>query len=366
MQLEKLGWNDFFQVHFDLVNNEKLSPARIAQVQKGGYSIFYDQGTCMARVSGKFRHQIRDHADLPAIGDWVVVDLTMGNNTAIIHGLLPRKSKFSRKAVLSGGMPESGGKTAEQVLAANVDIVFLVSGLDDDFNIRRIERFMTIAWDSGAAPVIILNKMDLCHDLLSRIKDVKDSLFDVPVIAVSAIKTTGLDLLMEYLSPGRTSVFLGASGVGKSTIINSLLGYERQKTNTVRGFKDRGRHTTTYREMIILPGGGLIIDTPGIREIQPWDDNAGINRTFKDVEQLAQGCRFRDCKHENEPGCAVRAAIREGKIEEDRLVSYLKLQREMQYLEDRKEERGRQGGKAQWEKQVARFSRQWKKHHDKA
>jgi ribosome biogenesis GTPase len=229
-------------------------------------------------------------------------------------------------------MPDTGGRTEAQVLVANIDTVFLVNGLDGDYNIRRIERYMAIAWDSGANPVVILNKCDLCDDVDSVIQEVDAAFFGVPVMAMSAKKGLGFDGLQEYLDSGKTVVFLGSSGVGKSTIVNGLLGYDRQKTNDVSEFKDRGRHTTTFREMIELPGGSLVIDTPGMREIQIWTDEEGIARTFSDVEKLAENCRFSDCRHGNEPGCAVREGIEKGDLDPRRFQSYLKLQKEAAYL----------------------------------
>jgi ribosome biogenesis GTPase len=342
MQLEDLGWNDWFQQHFEQIQNKKLIPARIAQEQKGIYFVYCVEGTLIGKVSGKFRYEARDYEAFPAVGDWVAIELLPGNENAVIHTLLPRKSKFSRKAVLSGGMPETGGRTEEQILAANIDTVFLVNGLDSDFNIRRIERYMTIAWDSGANPVVILNKSDLCDDVDEVIQEVEAAFLGVPAIAISATKGFGFDGLQTYLGPGKTVVFLGSSGVGKSTIINGLLGYDRQKTSDVREFKDRGKHTTTYREMIQLPGGSLVIDTPGMREIQIWTDEEGIARTFSDVEELAEKCRFSDCGHGNEPGCAVQEALQNGDLDPKRFQSYVKLQKEVSYLalrQDKKAQR---------------------------
>jgi ribosome biogenesis GTPase len=234
-------------------------------------------------------------------------------------------------------MPETGGRTEEQILAANIDTVFLVSGLDGDFNIRRIERYLSAAWNSGATPVILLNKADICPEVDKYVEEVETLAFGVPIHVVSASENTGMGSLDAYLGPGMTSVFLGSSGVGKSTIINSLLDEERLLTNAVREHDSRGRHTTTYRQMILLRSGGIVIDTPGMRELQPWDREDGIGRTFEDVEHLAALCKFNDCSHETEPGCAVRMALEDGSLDEKRYGSYLKLQKERRFLEMRKD-----------------------------
>jgi ribosome biogenesis GTPase len=313
----------------------------------------------MAEISGKMRYEAQDASAFPTVGDWVALKTRAGEDRATILNLLPRQSKFSRKAVLSGGVPGSGGKTEEQVLAANIDTVFLVSGLDNDFNLRRIERYLTIAWDSGAAPVIVLNKADLCEEIEERMAEVEEVAFGVPLHPISALDKTGLVSLEEYLIPGKTSVFLGSSGVGKSTIINSLIGDELLKTGPLRESDQRGKHITTHRELIFLPSGGAVIDTPGLREIQIWLDNEGMENTFRDVMEFAEQCRFRDCSHSNEPGCAVLGAIETGDLDEDRFQNYLKLQREMRSLELRQDAKARrQAGKdfAKRIKQVQAYS----------
>ncbi len=357
MKIEEMGWNDYFQQHFKEIQNKKLVPGRIAQEQKGIYTVLYAEGSLTARISGKFRYETIDYENFPAVGDWVTIECLPGNKEALIHKLLPRKTKFSRKAVLSGGMPETGGRTEAQVLAANIDTVFLVNGLDGDFNIRRIERYMTIVWDSGANPVVILNKCDLCDDVDSVIQEVEAAFIGVPVIAVSAIMRLGFEGLHKYLAPGKTVVFLGSSGVGKSTIVNGLLGYDRQKTSDVREFKDRGKHTTTSREMIQLPCGSLVIDTPGIREIQMWTDEEGISRTFRDIEELAGKCRFGNCRHGDEPGCAVQRAIKSGDLDSRRFQSYLKLQKEAAHLALRQDKKAQRRAERDWFKKIRHDTR---------
>lgn len=332
MNLIELGWNQFFNQRFEQFRNQGFVPARVAREHKHNYLVYSEQGELKAEVSGKFRHSAHSRAKFPTVGDWVAVKARLEERKATIHALLPRKSSFSRKAVLSGGMPDSGGKTEEQVLAANVDTVFLVSGLDGDFNLRRIERYLAIAWDSGATSVIVLNKSDVCVDIKARIREVESIAFGVPIHPVSATENEGLDALHQYLNNCKTVAFLGSSGVGKSTIINSLLGMERLKVGAVRESDNRGRHITTYREMILLPNGGIVIDTPGMREIQMWADEEGLKRTFDDIEELATQCRFRDCRHKGEPGCAIQQALKDGILDAGRYKNYLKLQKELQHL----------------------------------
>jgi ribosome biogenesis GTPase len=361
MDMETLGWNSFFQQHLDQLSDEEAIPGRIIRESKNLYQVYSEEGELMAEISGKMRYEAQDASALPTVGDWVALKTRLGEDRAIIINLLPRQSKFSRKAVLSGGVPGSGGKTEEQVLAANIDTVFLVSGLDNDFNLRRIERYLTIAWDSGAAPVIVLNKADLCEEIEERMAEVEEVAFGVPLHPISALDKTGLVSLEEYLIPGKTSVFLGSSGVGKSTIINSLIGDELLKTGPLRESDQRGKHITTHRELIFLPSGGAVIDTPGLREIQIWLDNEGMENTFRDVMEFAEQCRFRDCSHSNEPGCAVLGAIETGDLDEDRFQSYLKLQREMRHLSMRQNVKARRQASKNFQKKIRRVQEERKK-----
>jgi ribosome biogenesis GTPase len=341
MDMETLGWNSFFQQHLNQLSDKEAIPGRIIREYKNLYQVYAQEGEFLAEISGKMHFEAKDTGAFPTVGDWVALKTRPGEDRATIFDLFPRQSKFSRKAVHSGGMPDAGGRTEEQVLAANIDTVFLVSGLDNDFNVRRIERYLTIAWDSGAAPVIVLNKADLCDEIEERMAEVEEVAFGVPLHPISAIEKDGLDSLDEYLAPGKTSVFLGSSGVGKSTIINSLLGDDLLKTGPLRQSDQRGMHTTTHRELIILPSGGAVIDTPGLREIQNWLDKEGMENTFRDITALAEECRFRDCTHSNEPGCAVREALETGELAEDRFQSYLKLRKEMRHLELRQDAKAR-------------------------
>ncbi|MEE9553349.1 MAG: ribosome small subunit-dependent GTPase A [candidate division Zixibacteria bacterium] len=330
MNLIDLGWNDHLEQHFDKNKDDSLIPARIAVQQKDRYVIFCETGEFQAEVSGKFRYETSSKADFPTIGDWVAIAHTEDETSAVIHRILPRKSKFSRKAVMGGG------ETDEQVLSANIDMAFIVAGLDGEYNLRRLERYVAVTWDSDASPVIILNKSDLCEELDQVVSEVESTIIGVPVHPVSAVSNDGLDRIREYFGKGITISFLGSSGVGKSTLINSLLGHDRQKTGDVRDYDKKGRHTTTYRELIILPEGGVLIDTPGMREIEMWGDEDGLSKAFDDIEELASGCRFGDCKHENEPGCVIQEALSAGELDKGRYKNYLKMHREIERLEIRK------------------------------
>jgi ribosome biogenesis GTPase len=339
MNLSDLGWNSFFDKHFEQYKSRGLSALRVIQEHKEKYVVRDENTELAAEVSGKFRFNALSRSDFPAVGDWVAANKLSGENKAIIQALLPRKSNFSRKAVLAGGMPDTGGKTDQQVLAANIDTVFLVSGLDTDFNIRRIERYLATTWESGARPVVVLNKSDLCPDIDSKITEVESVALDVPIIAISAANNIGFEVINGYLKPGHTIALLGSSGVGKSTIINCLLGENRLKTRAVREYDNRGRHTTTHRELIVLPGGGIVIDTPGMREIQVWGDDRGLRQTFEDIEQLANLCQFSDCKHETEPGCAIKQALEDGSLDQKRYTNYIRLLKEQQSLALRKNQK---------------------------
>ncbi len=318
------GWDDEFSVAFEPYAARRLRPARVIKQLRDLSLLWSEQGERRGEVSGKFRFQAADRSAYPVVGDWVAMEPS-GDDLATIHAVLPRRSAFVRKA--------AGEVVEAQVAAANVDTVFLVSGLDGDFNLRRVERYLATAWDSGASPVILLNKADLRDDLPSVIVEVELVAAGVPVVAVSAATGRNMDVLQPYLVPRKTVALLGSSGVGKSTLINRLLGEERFRTSPVSDAEEgRGRHTTTTRELVRLPGGALLIDTPGMRELQLWTDDEGLGRPFKDIEDLAAQCRFDDCSHEQEPGCAVQAAVRDGTLDPRRLESYLKLRKEVRFL----------------------------------
>jgi ribosome biogenesis GTPase len=350
MNIETLGWNQFFRQHFESYMERQYIPARISTEQRNIYRVLCELGELSVAVSGRLRNHAESRADLPTVGDWVAIEARPDEAKGTIHAVLPRKSRFSRKAVLAGGPAYGPGRTEEQVLAANVDTVFLVSGLDGDFNLRRIERYLTVAWDSGAAPVVVLNKSDLCENIETVLEEVSAIAFGVPIHAVSAEENKGMEGLHEYLTENRTIAFLGSSGVGKSSLINRLLGEDRMKIKAVREHDNRGRHTTTHRELLVLPQGGVVIDTPGLRELQLWSDDEGLKNVFEDIDALSSQCRFRDCTHRSEPGCAVREAISEGNLRKDRYQSYLKLLKEQKFLAVKKDQRARIDTKARWKK----------------
>jgi ribosome biogenesis GTPase len=295
------------------------------------------EGEKTAELAGRVKHRATARAELPAVGDWVAVHLRPDEETATIQAVVPRKSAFSRKV--------AGRVADEQIVAANVDIVFLVSALDREFNPRRIERYLTVAWESGARPVVLLNKADLWEDVDAVVREVEASALGAPVHAVSSRHGDGVEALLGYLRPGVTIALLGSSGVGKSTLINRLLGADLLRTGEVRSGDRKGRHTTTHRELIVLPTGGLLIDTPGMREIQLWDAEEGLQASFADVEEFAEICFYPDCRHQNEPGCAVREAVEEGHLAPERLDNYRKLQAELSHLALRQDRRAQHADK---------------------
>ena len=352
MNLQLLGWSDFFAHNFERYRTAGYSAGRIVLAQRGVYTLYTEAGELIAEVSGKLRHQATATQDFPAVGDWVAIAPRTDEQRATIHHILPRKSKFSRKT--------AGSKTTEQIVAANVDTVFLVSGLDHDFNPRRIERYLILSWESGANPVIVLNKADVCEDIAACIAAVEAIALGVPIIVLSALQQDRLDALQSYLQPGATVALLGSSGVGKSTLTNQLMGTAIQATQTVREADSRGRHTTTYRELLVLPSGGCIIDTPGMREIQIWAGEESLQETFADIERWAKQCRFRDCRHQQEPGCAVQQALTDGWLDEQRFANYQKLQRELNYLARQQDQQAQLAEKQRW-KQIHKSLR----HHPK-
>lgn len=321
--LNSYGWSATLQKDFETYAARGLEPARVIVQQRGLYALATQAGDVNAQLSGRFAHAAEAGA-YPVAGDWVAAAVRPAEGSATIHHLLPRRSAFQRKAI--------GGAHAAQVVAANVDVAFLVASLNADLNPRRIERYLATAWDSGASPVVVLNKADLCGDADARKAEIEAVAIGVPVHVVSAVTGAGLAELTARFAPGQTAVLLGSSGAGKSSLVNALAGQSLMATQAIREDDARGRHTTTHRQLVLLPNGRLVLDTPGMRELGLWDADAGVATTFADIEALADACRFRDCTHEAEPGCAVQCALADGTLDQGRWRSYRKLQRELARL----------------------------------
>lgn len=319
IEMKSLGLNERFINESSLYEN--LVVGRVTSQYKGLYKVVTENGEVKAQVSGKFRYNAATVSDFPAVGDFVMVDKIEDNEgNAIIHHVLTRKSAFIRKA--------SGTSNNEQIVAANIDIIFICMSLNNDFNLRRLERYIGIGWDSGATPVVVLTKSDLCSNLDSRLLQLDDVALGVDVIVTTSMSDDGYLSITKYIEKGKTIAFIGSSGVGKTTLINKLMGENIFETKGLRN-DDKGRHTTTHRELIALPGGGVVIDTPGMREL--GIESADLEKTFADIDELSTKCKFNDCTHTNEPNCAVRDAISKGLLSKERLDSYLKLKKEAKY-----------------------------------
>jgi ribosome biogenesis GTPase len=342
------GWNSYFEAFWQGGDWKNAVPARIVAQQRKFWRVAGDFGECWAEASGKLRLAADEGADWPAVGDWVVVELHGADTSAVIQEVLPRRSKFVRKS--------PGKKIEEQVIAANVDTALLVSAVDGDFNPRRVERYLAQCWESGAKPVIVLNKADACEEAHEKAAEMERVAIGTGVHVVSARTGQGFGELGEFLRPGLTFVLLGSSGVGKSTIANRLLGKTVQEVQPVRESDSRGRHTTTTRELFALPGGALLMDTPGLREMQLWDAEHGVMQAFADIDSLAAQCRFGDCRHEGEPGCAVLAALSAGTLDAARVENRRKLLREQEFLRRKMDPEARQEEKERI-KQVHREQR---------
>jgi ribosome biogenesis GTPase len=327
--LIQLGWNEFFENQFKAYSSKNFIPARISAENKQRYFLFTETGELTGEVTGKLLYTSETSSQLPKTGDWVAAVLFEEEKKAIIHYVLERKNKLSRKA--------ADRKTEEQIIAANVDYAFIVQSLDNNFNLRRLERYIASSFESGVQPVIILNKADLSDDPDKIKNETKKYFPGVEVILTNAIEEKGIDEIKNILKEGRTGVFTGSSGVGKSTIINSLIGNEILKTSEISNSVYKGKHTTTKREMIFIPDCGVVIDTPGMREFQLWNSDEGLNQVFDEIELAALNCKFRNCTHTNEKNCAVIKAIESGSLDESKLISYKKLQRELNYLEEKQD-----------------------------
>ena len=340
-QLKDLGWNSFFESRFEEFTRPGLTPARVFEEFKGFYRVRSAQAEYLAETAGKLQHHAVGREDFPAVGDWVAIAARPEEGRARIEHVLPRRTKLVRKV--------AGREMTEQIVATNLDTVFVVSALNREFNLRRIERYLTIVWDSGARPVVLLNKADLCPEAAARAAEVESVALGTPVHLLSALEKTGLDAVRAYLVRGTTAAFVGSSGVGKSTIINRIAD-ACLRVQPVREHDDRGQHTTTSRQMIFLSSEGMLIDTPGMRELQLLDHEEGAAQAFHDIATLSQGCRFRDCGHQGEPGCAIEAAVRQGELSFERLQSYRKLLAELHFQERKMNPEVARQVKEKWKK----------------
>jgi ribosome biogenesis GTPase len=348
--LERIGWTPAIEDQFAPHADDGLEPARVAVEHRGAYVLYTSRGERPAELSGRLRHAVESRGDLPAVGDWVAVADPDGAERALVQAVLPRRTKFSRMAA------NDHGQTVEQVVAANVDVVFLTAGLDGDLSSRRLERYLTLGWESGAEPVVVLTKADLCDDVAGILREVESVAVGVPVHAVSNLTGEGVDELVRYFAGGRTVAALGSSGVGKSSLVNRLAGEELMLTGDLRA-DGRGRHTTVTRQLLLLPAGGLFLDTPGMRELRLWESEEGLAAAFDDVGAVAAQCRFADCGHETEPGCAVREALADGSLDPERLASWRKLQGELRHLALKQDARLRSEARKEWR----RFARSQRK-----
>jgi ribosome biogenesis GTPase / thiamine phosphate phosphatase len=337
--LAAFGWSGDLMAAFVAHDAAGLEPARVVAEDRGSYVVQAAGGELRASVTGRYRHEAaNDPAAFPAVGDWVAIDARADG--ASVHAILPRRTTVARH--------NPGLRSIGQVVAANVDVVFVVASLNQDLNLRRLERYLAFAWESGAEPVVVLSKADLAEDLDASIAAVEEVAFGVPILAVSAIDGRGIDAIRGRIGAGSTVAFVGSSGVGKSTLVNVLAGEERAAVKEIREDDARGRHTTTRRQLHRMPDGGLILDTPGMRELGLWDADAGLERSFADIEALASSCRFSDCGHGGEPGCAVTAAIADGDLDAGRFASWGKLQREARHLERRTDALARAEERRKW------------------
>lgn len=357
MSLEKLGWNTYFQKNFEPYLDKGFYAARVITQHKGNYIVCSEKGNLNCKLSGKFVYNVDVKKDYPAVGDWVVIKI-INDIEAIIHAILPRKSYFARKLAISGGRKIKngiivGGYIEEQIIGSNIDTTFIVIGLDDNFNISRIERYITLVLSSGSTPVILLNKCDLCNNIPEYIEKINNIAKDIDVYSISVLNNINMNIFDKFICCSKTIVFLGSSGVGKSTIINYLLGDEIQRTNTISNSNGKGKHTTTCARLLQHNSGCTIIDTPGIKELQLWADEDILSESYHDIYSLAQECKYKNCKHDNEVSCAVKRAINNGKLSIERFNNYKSQLKELKTLKENK--------KHYYNSRINKFNKKYKK-----
>ena len=340
VDLKSIGYNETIDKEFESFKTQGFEIGRISAENKNNYLVLTKHGEVYGEITGKLLFNSDDASTLPKVGDWVAIQLYDNNELAIIHDILPRRTKLSRKV--------ADRKTSEQVIAANIDVVFIVHSLDERFNINGIERYLVTAYQSGAEPVIILSKSDLCDDVENKLAQVKKISGNAKVLPISSIEHAGIDEVKQFFGDGETVVFVGASGAGKSTLINALLGKDLQVVKEVRIGDSKGKHTTTRRELIVFPEGGLLIDTPGLRELALWSSDNGFAVAFSEIETFGKECRYADCTHTHETNCAVKDAVASGQIPEEQYKNYLKLRKELEYLERRQDVNAAQEERRKW------------------
>ncbi|HWK22440.1 MAG TPA: ribosome small subunit-dependent GTPase A [Ureibacillus sp.] len=349
MNIKSLGFSTFFEEQLAKLLKEKrfenCVPARVSLEHKHSYRVVAANGEYLATVSGLYAYESMNRSEFPAVGDWVLIEKMDGEERAIIHKLFTRKSQFSRKI--------AGREIEEQLVATNVDLVFLVMSLNEDFNLRRLERYLVAAWESGATPIIVLTKADMCDNIDKYVREAQAVAMGVDVYVTSAYTGEGMEKIRSLFKEGITGALLGSSGAGKSTLTNALFGENKMQVSNIREDDAKGRHTTTHRELVLLPGGGCLIDTPGMRELQLWNQGESLASSFQDIEELASNCRFRDCTHNGEPGCAINKAIESGDLELSRLQSYFKLQKEIAFIERKTNTQAKLAEQRKW-KQISK------------